>query len=153
MADTPRDDTPRDDLENLPADAPERPSRRKALQAAIRFTSVMSALGLSAGTLLSSKTARAASSQADDGKGPCNPDVLEQLINHAIANEDMEAAIDLYGAESGLSAEALDALRTITPDDLHAVNELSASVTGAIGDSNITAETYAHVIVHVDNCM
>lgn len=146
-------DTPHDDIENPALDAPERPSRRKALQSAIRFTTVMSTIGLSAGVVLSSKKARAASSlRAGDG-GKCDPAGVQQLVNHAIANEDMEAAIELYGLESGLSDEALDALRTITSDDLHAVNELSASVTGAVGNPNITAETYCDVIVHVDDIL
>lgn len=138
--------TTNDDPSMSPSDAPQQPSRRRALQSAIRFTTVMSTIGLSAGMVLTGKKAHA---QVNGGTG--GADGLKQLVNHAIANEDMDAAIELYGAESGLSAESLDALRTITPDDLQAVNALSASVTGAVGDSNITAETYCDVIVHVDD--
>ena len=102
-----------------PGDAPSRPAttRRGALQAAVRFTAAMTAIGASATTFLGGRREALAAQEGGGGPQCTSEDAVHQLIQHALDTQDMQEAIALYGESSGLSAESLATLDTITSDE------------------------------------
>lgn len=129
------------------SDEPKDPSRRRALQSAIRFSAVLTSLGLSAGAVLAGKDAQAKGGGCEDTV----PEGVQTLINYAISKGSMEAAVELYGPESGLSDDALASLLTISAEDLAAVSSLADIVTDSMGDCEVSAELECRVICHVDD--
>lgn len=97
------------DSEGLP-DKSVSTDRRRLLKIAAKFSAVMATVGVTNFTL-------ADLAHAEDEISP-----LEQLLNHAIDTGDMDEAISLYGEDAELLPEQVDALRSLTGDDLQDLN-------------------------------
>lgn len=89
--------------------------RREILQAAVKFSSVMATAGLCATSLLMGKDANATVPQDPN---EVNKQALQNLINYAIDNANMNQAVQLFGAQTNLEPEVIQELLLFTNNEL-----------------------------------